>query len=148
MSSRKLEDCSVPMQAYLAEFEEQLRGAGIAFVRACTYRSNAEQDALYFQSRKGNGPWATNAKGGQSLHNDTLNGVPAANAADYYPLLGGKLFDYDTPQHRAVWDRFGAIARACGLEWGGDFKHCPPDRPHVQLPRSQYLIFHEATERN
>jgi hypothetical protein len=130
------------MQAYLAEFELQLKGHNIEFVRACTYRSNEEQDKLYNQSRLQNGPWATNQKGGQSYHNDTFEGEPAANATDYYPTIGGKIFDYDTDEHRAEWDAFGAIAVACGLEWGGNFKHCPPDRPHVQLNKTEYLKLH------
>lgn len=142
MASRKLEDCSIVMQATLAEFELLLKGNGIDFVRACTYRSDEEQQALYDQSHLHHGPWATNLKGGMSYHNDTFNGAPAANAADYYPLEHGKLFDYDTPEHQLTWERFGQLARNCGLEWGGDWKHCQPDRPHVQLCKAKYLEFH------
>lgn len=147
MSSRKIEDCSVQFAATLAEFEEQLRGASIDFVRACTYRSSAEQDALYAQGRTKPGRWATNLRGGLSLHNDTTDGEPTANAADYYPLLNGKLCDDKTDAELALWSKLGQIAVACGMEWGGNFKGATIDRPHCQMNRAQYLEWCAATKK-
>lgn len=139
MSSRKLCDCSIPMQAALAEFELALTGARISFVRACTYRSNAEQAELYASGRTKPGLIVTHALPGQSLHNDELSGVPASNAADYYPLVHGKLCGDSTDAELVLWDRLGDIAEKCGLEWGGNWPWPKRDRPHVQLNRASYL---------
>jgi peptidoglycan LD-endopeptidase CwlK len=135
MSSRKIEDCSIPMQAALAEFELELRGEDIEFVRACTYRSYGEQEMLWAKGRTVPGRIITNAKGGQSPHNDMLDGQPASNAADYYPLVAGKIISDETDAELALWKKIGQIASRCGLEWGGDWVSRKIDRPHVQLPR-------------
>jgi peptidoglycan L-alanyl-D-glutamate endopeptidase CwlK len=142
MSSRKLEDCSLAMLAHLVEFEEQMRGEGIPFVRACTYRSAEEQELEYAKGRTAPGRIVTWAPGGQSLHNDTSNGKPAANAADYYPLQNGRLLDNKTDYEIAIWNRMGAIAVKCGLEWGGNWPLLKRDMPHVQLNRAAYMQQH------
>lgn len=148
MSSRKLSDCSIPMQAALAEFELQLHGAGIPFVRACTYRTVDEQDELYARGRTKPGFIATWARGGQSPHNDTTAGrpchnppqdgdIPASNAADYYPLLHGKLCDCKADDELALWAKMGQIGIACGLDWGGAWTARKIDRPHFQLSKEK-----------
>ena len=148
MSSRKIEDCSIPMQATLAEFELQLTGSGIDFVRSCTYRSSDEQNALYAQGRTAPGFVVTWAKGGQSPHNDISAGmpchqpaedgdIPASNAADYYPLLHGKLCGTLTDRELALWTKMGQIGAACGLEWGGNWTARKKDMPHFQLPKEK-----------
>jgi len=147
MASRKLEDCSIEFAATLAEFELQLRGAGIDFVRACTARPKDEQDKLYALGRTAPGLRVTNLKGGQSLHNDEVEGMPTANAADYYPLLHGKLASDQTDAELDLWARLGQIALACGMEWGGNFKGGLIDRPHVQMNRVQYLAWYAATQK-
>jgi peptidoglycan L-alanyl-D-glutamate endopeptidase CwlK len=139
MSSRKLEDCSVPMIACLSEFEAQLTGKSIAFVRACTYRSPAEQNDLYALGRTRPGLIVTHAKAGQSLHNDEIEGLPASNAADYYPLLHGKLCSDKTDQELELWEILGETAEQCGLVWGGRWTSVKRDRPHVQLNQAAYL---------
>lgn len=139
MSSRKIDDCSIKMQAALMEFELQLQGAGISFVRACTYRSNDEQQALYDQGRKKPGYIVTWAMPGQSPHNDTEDGKPASNAADYYPLINGKLAGDRTDVELALWAKMGQIATACGLEWGGNWTARKKDKPHFQLPWMERL---------
>ena len=141
MSSRKIEDCSVPMQAALAEFELMLTGAHIPFVRACTYRSTAEQADLYAQGRTKPGRVVTHALPGQSMHNDELDGQPASNAADYYPLDCGKLCGDQTHAQLALWDRLGDIGEKCGLDWGGNWREPKRDRPHVQLARPAYMAW-------
>ena len=136
IDSRKLDHLSVQMLACIVEFEAQLRGAGISFVRSCTYRDHETQNALYAQGRTTPGLIVTWAKGGQSPHNDTHDGHPASNAADYYPLLNGKLCDNKTDRELALWLKLGQIAVDCGLEWGGNWTARKRDYPHVQLPRT------------
>lgn len=137
MSSKRLEDLSHAMMICCAEFEEQLRVAGIDFVRACTYRSSAEQGELYKFGRTAPGTVRTNARGGQSLHNRTENGMPSSDAADYYPLVHGKLCGTTTDADIALYRRVGLIARACGLEWGGDWPGTLRDLGHFQLPQQK-----------
>jgi peptidoglycan L-alanyl-D-glutamate endopeptidase CwlK len=136
MSSRSLADLSVPMAACAAEFEGQLIGQGITFVRACTYRSSTEQDADYAQGRTAPGLIVTQAKGGESRHNDTCNGEPAADAADYYPLRNGRLLGNKTGTELALWEKMGEIGEACGLEWGGRWPVRIRDMPHFQLRKA------------
>lgn len=144
MSSRKLIDLSIPMFACCTEFELLLAGKGIPYVRACTYRSHHEQEALYAQGRTTPGRIVTHARGGQSPHNDTIKPelmrvtskyerLPAANAADYYPLQNGKLLDDKTDAELALWEKIGQIGEACGLDWGGRWKHPKTDKPHFQM---------------
>ena len=141
-TTRNLDALSVAMLAHCMEFEEQMRGAGIKFVRTCTYRSADEQDALYAQGRTAPGRIITWAKGGQSRHNDTQDGHPASNAADYYPLVAGKLCGDKTDAELALWAKLGQIAVACGLEWGGNWKSGRRDLPHVQMTMGK-LLGHE-----
>jgi hypothetical protein len=85
----------------------------------CTWRSNDEQQNLYDMGK-------SLAKPGQSLHN-------------YKPSFA---FDvaFKDEQGRVKWGeweeyftRFGQMAEAVGLEWGGSWSRFP-DPPHIQLP--------------
>lgn len=135
MSSRALIDVGESTLKLLLAFEKKLTEAGITFVRACTYRSSTEQDALYAQGRTTPGTVVTWAHGGQSPHNTTENGIPASQAADYYPLLNGKLADCKTADEIELWQKMGQIGKTCGLEWGGDWPAQKRDMPHFQLPK-------------
>jgi peptidoglycan L-alanyl-D-glutamate endopeptidase CwlK len=144
MSSRKLSDLSKEMAACCAEFEAMLNGRGFNFVRTCTYRSAAEQNDLYAQGRTAPGRIVTHARGFESPHNDIVwinssevksitDYTPASNAADYYPLMQGKLLGDVTNWQLAIWEEFGQIGEACGMEWGGRWPMPKKDRPHFQL---------------
>jgi peptidoglycan LD-endopeptidase CwlK len=109
----------------LKHMEAELAAKGIAVRLTCGYRSAEEQNRLYAQGRTAPGRIVTNARGGDSWHNYGL-------AADYVFVASGKA-TYDGP-----WDRFGRIARANGLEWGGDWKRFT-DRPHVQWRKGKTL---------
>lgn len=98
--------------------------AGLPVVVACTYRSIEEQNATYAQGRTQPGRIVTNARGGQSLHN-------TRRALDVYPLIGGKLAGTDTSQARELWAQLGAIGKAAGFVWGGDWKM--RDFPHFEF---------------
>jgi|SRR6187551_474910 len=108
-----------PKVAQMArEFIAKCKQAGFDLFIDCTYRSPEEQDILYARGRTTPGSIITNAKGGQSLHQ---YGV----AFDCYPVVGGKIIFDSTYRQTAP------IAKACGLEWGGDWTSFP-DRPHFQ----------------
>jgi peptidoglycan L-alanyl-D-glutamate endopeptidase CwlK len=132
MASRSLEDLHPEARVAFMTFEKILLTRGLNFVRACTYRSPAEQNELYAQGRTKAGAKVTWAKGGQSKHNNELNGRPASLAGDYYPLVNGKLADNKTAEERYLWNEFASAAHEAGLEWGGNWKGGKADYPHFQ----------------
>ncbi len=100
-----------------------LRAQGITIRATSSYRSFAEQNALYAQGRTKPGPIVTNARGGQSLHNYGL-------AVDVVPLGANGQPNWNVPN--STWQKIGAAGKKQGLEWGGDWKSFV-DRPHFQL---------------
>ncbi|ASJ25332.1 M15 family metallopeptidase [Laribacter hongkongensis] len=91
MPSRKIEDLHPALQPLCLEFKRRCADAGLDILITCTYRSNEEQNQLYAQGRNGKpGSRVTNAKGGQSEHNNTIQGQPASRAFDIVPLVNGK----------------------------------------------------------
>ena len=86
-----------------------------------TFRTKAEQDALYAQGRTAPGSIVTNAKYPYSAH---CWGV----AFDIYRNDGKGAYN-DTDGWFA---RCGAVGKKLGLFWGGDFKSFT-DKPHFEL---------------
>lgn len=110
------------MRANAMRFIGAASVAGFDIMVTSTLRTFAQQDELYSYGRSGANKSkgkVTNAKGGQSYHNYGL-------AMDVVPIVNGKA-DWN-----ADWQRLGAIGKAQGLEWGGDFKSFI-DRPHFQM---------------
>ena len=131
MSSRRLEDLHPDLHAIADAFLARCKAAGLDILITCTYRSGAEQDALYAQGRTTPGKIVTRAKAGQSAHNATdAAGKPAARAFDIVPLRNGKaIWTASDP----AWATAGAIGMELGLVWygapGSKFK----ESPHFQL---------------
>lgn len=126
------------------EFLEECKNEDIDVLITCTWRSNSEQEELYAQGRTKPGRILTNAKPGQSKHNFTLAGRPAAKAFDVVPLrhgkpvwgTGGNGIDDDTTDDDKddleLWQRVGNIGESVGLEWAGRWKNMR-EFPHFQL---------------
>lgn len=100
-----------------------LRTQGWDPVLTCTWRSDAVQDALHQR------PSTTRAAGGQSCHNGTVDGRPAARAADVWNGgldLGVIAGDPDAMATQVPFLRaLGDAARRQGLRWGGDWHGQP-----------------------
>lgn len=112
--------------AFLRACQEQ----AIDVLVTCTYRSNAEQAKLYAQGRTAPGKIVTDAKPGESKHNNvSANGSPAAKAFDVVPMVNGKP-DWDATD--PIWERLGEIGERCGLEWAGRWTHFK-EYPHFQV---------------
>lgn len=124
MSSRKIEDLRPDVASMARTMLTACDAAGVPVVVACTYRSNDEQAALYAQGRTTSGRIVTHARAGQSGHNKR-------QALDVYPLQNGKLAGMDNPDGRALWARLGAIGKAAGFDWGGDWRM--RDYPHFEF---------------
>lgn len=109
----------------------ELKLTGNALLRyAHTFRSFAEQEALYNQGRNGNkGPIVTNAKPGYSYHNYGL-------AVDIVLIIDGKTASWDMKADydkdgEADWMEVVKLFKEEGWQWGGDFKSFK-DYPHFQ----------------
>lgn len=136
MSSRKLEDLHDDIRPKAEQLIRLCQDNHFSLLIYCTHRPESEQNELYARGRMVNGktvegPIVTWARGGESPHNFTINGVPAALAFDCVPLVGGK------PEWRAsspLWRIVGALGKSLGLEWAGDWSSRKKEFPHLQLP--------------
>jgi len=133
MSSRKITDLHPNLQPKCRAFLGLCAEAGIPVMLTCTYRSQAEQDALYAQGRTTPGRKVTWTR--FSRHSNTINGKPAATAFDIAILSDGKpTWDLKVDVNKDSipdYQNVGKIGERLGLEWGGRWKS--PDYPHFQL---------------
>jgi peptidoglycan L-alanyl-D-glutamate endopeptidase CwlK len=104
----------------LATVNDGRLGPGVTVKVICGTRTYAEQTALYAQGRTTPGAIVTDAPAGYSNHNFGI-------AFDVGVFVGGEYQD-DSP----IYVQVGALGRAQGLEWGGDWTSFP-DQPHFQL---------------
>ena len=79
----------------------QAHNLGIRMTFVQGHRSNEEQAALYAQGRTAPGPIVTNAKAGESKHNQ-------------FP---SRAIDVESSNQKMV----AQLAKSVGLEWGGDW---------------------------
>ena len=111
INSRKLEDLLPAAKDKVERFIALCKEQGIDLLVTSTYRDHESQNALYAQGRTKPGKIVTNAKGGQSFHNHRC-------AIDVVPLINGKP-NWNTKD--PVWPKIGALGKAAGLEWAGDW---------------------------
>jgi peptidoglycan L-alanyl-D-glutamate endopeptidase CwlK len=115
-----------------------------------TFRTFAEQDALYAQGRTKPGKIVTNAKGGQSYHNYGL----AIDIALLVDKDGNGTFEsasWDTKtdfdgDRKSDWQEIVAIFKRYGWEWGGDWKFV--DAPHFQKKLGKSIMELQALHKN
>ena len=123
MASRSLDDLDPRVQGRARDIVRAWADRGLDVILTCTFRSNAEQSALYQQGRDGHpGPKVTNARAGESLHNRGL-------AIDFVPLVNGKAAWND----EALFSIVAGIAMEAdpSVSWGGSWKGWK-DRPHLE----------------
>jgi peptidoglycan L-alanyl-D-glutamate endopeptidase CwlK len=141
MASRRLEDLHPALRPLAERFLARCTERLVDVLVVCTYRSNAEQDALYAIGRTAPGKIVTRARGGQSKHNAVdAAGNPAALAFDAVPLLNGKPCwedprdaDHDWTNDYG-WRIMGEVAEEVGLIWYGSPWAPFREAPHFQLP--------------
>ena len=109
------------LQIIAAEFEKRCKAAGLNVLITETYRSKAEQDALYAQGRTKPGDIVTNAKYPLSPH---CWGV----AFDFCRNVRGRAYD----DSDGFFRKCGEIGKSLGLFWGGDFRSFV-DKPHLEM---------------
>jgi peptidoglycan L-alanyl-D-glutamate endopeptidase CwlK len=127
--SRKLEDLHPRVQAMARRLLDDAARAGIPLTVTFTLRSMETQAALYAQGRSKPGKIVTNARPGYSFHNFGLALDVAPTELLKLPNWGDTL----ATQKRAdaLWAKLGAIGKAIGFRWGGDFVSIK-DRPHFE----------------
>lgn len=145
--TRELDDLLPEVAAAARDLIHRCAARGIRLQVTGTYRSNAEQLALWMQGRvaldlvnkqrafvklppltpEENGRMVTSAKPGQSLHNQR-------RAFDVVPLRDTDGDgDLDADWESSAWAIIGEQGERCGLEWGGRWAGKKQDRPHFQL---------------
>ena len=105
------------------EFVRRCKAAGLNVLVTETLRTKAEQDAIYAQGRTKPGVIISNAPYPKSPH---CWGV----AFDFCRNVKGKEYDDSDGFFAAC----GAIGKALGLTWGGDWKSFR-DKPHLELKK-------------
>ena len=112
INSRSLDELLPEVKKRVQAFITACKFEGIDLLVTSTYRDNQSQEALYAQGRTKPGVKVTNARAGQSFHNYRC-------AVDVVPMMNGKpVWNVKDP----VWQRVGALGKAAGLEWAGDWK--------------------------
>ncbi len=116
--------CHPRLQKLADELIQKCADQGLKIKIGETFRTVAEQDALYAQGRTKPGNKVTNARGASysSFHQ-------WGTAFDIYRADGkGAYYDAD-----GFFSHVGAIGVSLGLEWGGSWTSIK-DKPHFQLP--------------
>lgn len=136
MASRKLEHLHRLLLPLAERFLEDCKMCGLDILVTCTYRSNEEQNNLYEIGRSKPGRIVTYAKGGQSEHNYTENGIPQAKAFDIVPMVSGKCdWNVKSPQWAKVaeiWSN-GYHGHGHYLDWYGRESAKFREYPHFCL---------------
>jgi len=113
----------------LADLCEHLTNAGIRYTVASRDRTPEQQHALYQQGRSKPGKKVTNADSFRSAHVWRC-------ACDLLLVDSkGKTLHARHPH----WKRFGMLASACSLTWGGSWRKLV-DSGHVEFPNWQARI--------
>jgi len=133
MASRKLTDLHPELLKLTLDFIEQAENNDLDILIYCTYRSDFEQNQLYNIGRKTKGQIRTWAKAGESKHNHTVDGHPAALAFDCVPMINGKPYWYEDEITVSIWACLSKIAKNLGLEWAGNWGAHKRELFHFQL---------------
>ncbi len=122
--SRSLDDLLPEVREKAEKLMEAAGQAGLRLLVIQTFRTLAEQDALYAQGRSQPGSIVTWARGGESWHN-------ARRAFDVVPLRADGKIWWDAPE--AIWQKLGGLGKDLGLTWGGDWSAGKKDLDHFEF---------------
>jgi len=139
MSSRKITDCHPLLQPLVQDFLHNCTMAGIDILITTTWRSPREQDELYAQGRTKPGPKVTNARAGQSAHNNMLNGLPASLAIDVVPMRSGKPVWGTRGDDLVLWQKVVKAGEDAGLESASKWATFK-EWPHFQHRKYKELV--------
>jgi peptidoglycan LD-endopeptidase CwlK len=132
MSDRDLDDLHPTLRPLAVQWLAACKQQEIDAIIDFTWRSPDEQDALYAQGRTTPGKIVTNARGGQSAHNVTAGGKPAACAFDFAIQNPDGTLNWDV--NSMTFKAAVAIGKGLGLAWGGSWPGKLGDYVHFELP--------------
>lgn len=115
------------MQAKAKRFLELCKESRLNVLITETFRTVAEQNALYAKGRTTSGKIVTNCKG-----NEYQSPHQWGCAFDFCENVRGKEY-----ANTSFFKKCGAIGKSIGLFWGGDFKSFY-DSPHLEYPK--YIV--------
>jgi peptidoglycan L-alanyl-D-glutamate endopeptidase CwlK len=128
-STSKLNCVHPELVAHVERMLFAMRALGFPMVVTDGVRTLEQQQALYAKGRTAPGPIVTKADGTIVRSNHQPHADGFGHAVDCAFIVNGRpSWDEGLP-----WPLYGAMAKALGLRWGGDFKSIV-DRPHVELP--------------
>lgn len=118
--SREITLLHPSLQQIVVQFQAQTQAKGLPVSITQTLRTEKEQNDLYAQGRTAPGSIVTNAVFPKSSH------------------CWGIAFDFCRNDGKGAYNdsdgffaKVGAVGRALGLDWGGDWKSFP-DKPHLE----------------
>ena len=136
MASRDINQLHPLIKSLYLEFDKRLKAENINYVVCCTYRSPVEQNELYALGRTKPGRIVTNAKGGESAHNNFEGIHPCALAFDIAIFSNGKYAADNDPQ----WCKAGLIGQQVGLDWAGAPNFPFHELAHYQLKNWRHYV--------
>lgn len=98
-------------------------------------RTVEEQQALFAQGRTKPGKIVTKADGVSNRSNHQAGPDGLGRAVDCAFVDDKNTALDETWADSSPWAAYGALAKAVGLQWGGDWKGIN-DRPHIELPKA------------
>ena len=119
--SRDIKLLHPKLRRIVPEILAKCKAAGLPVLVTQTLRTQAEQDALYWQGRTMPGKIVTNVRWPNGAH---CWGV----AFDFCRNVRGR--EYDDAD--GFFEKVAAIAKPYGLRWGGDWTRFV-DKPHLEL---------------
>jgi peptidoglycan L-alanyl-D-glutamate endopeptidase CwlK len=133
MASRAVQDLHPTLVPLALAFQAGLKKKGIDIIFTCTFRSFTEQNELFALGRTQAGNIVTWAKGGESKHNYSMNGRPAAKAFDCVPIVNGKAYWQTEGDAGKIWQIIGLEGKNLGLSWAGDWSKAKREYPHFEI---------------
>lgn len=128
-----IDGASPELREKINEWLVILAEKGIKVLIYETYRSAARQDELYQLGRTKPGNIVTDARGGQSKHNATIDGKPASKAFDCCPMINNAPSWSKKGDALAAWEEMGKAAEQVGLYWGRNFTTTSSDWAHFEI---------------
>lgn len=129
--SPKLAGVHPRLVSAVARIEQAMSALGFQLLVTDGVRTDAEQVALYAKGRTAPGAIVTHADGVTNRSNHQVKADGFGYAVDCCFVVSGQ----PSWAKHLPWALYGAMARALGLKWGGDWKR--PDRPHIEMPETQ-----------
>ena len=124
--------CHPRLQRIASAWIKACATEGITVAIGETFRTVAEQDALYAQGRTKPGKKVTNAPG-SSYSSQHQWGI----AFDFYLKMDidgdGSISDDAYNDSTGMFKKAAELAKGLGLAWGGNWKSLE-DKPHLYLP--------------